>query len=96
MYQKCPVCRSKGILKNGEQCPTCSGERIIHKENGLPPSRQPSPFCTPYVPVYPYYPHYPWWYTTVSGSITTAGGSDTGTTETVDNSYNAIYTSTLN
>jgi len=56
MFQKCPICKSKGVLKNNEQCPTCSGERIIHKENGLPPSKQ---WNAPYIPIYPSYPVYP-------------------------------------
>ena len=56
MYQKCPICKSKGVLKNNEQCPVCLGERIIHKENGLPPSKQ---WNSPYIPIYPSYPS-PW------------------------------------
>ena len=52
MYQKCPTCKSKGLFKK-EICPTCLGERIIHKENGLPPSKYT--IVPTFTPVYPWY-----------------------------------------
>lgn len=61
MYQKCPICKGKGILKKSDPCPTCLGERIIHQDNGLPPSKQFIPYSMPYIPYTPpVYPTYPW------------------------------------
>lgn len=51
MYQKCPICDGSGKIPNCwngyssahseyKTCPTCLGERIISKTNGLPPSSQ--------------------------------------------------------
>jgi len=62
MYQRCPICKGRGILKQ-ESCPTCLGERIINKKSGLPPSKYVIPFTyiptQPYVPFNPYSPCYP-------------------------------------
>lgn len=54
MYHKCPICKGKGVLKKINPCPTCLGERIIHKDNGMSPSKQTvSIFYVPYVPYTP-------------------------------------------
>jgi hypothetical protein len=69
MYQKCPICKGKGLLKK-EPCPTCLGERIIHAEYGTPPSKM---FVIPYFPSYPIYPETfpirPWEITYASDSL---------------------------
>ena len=61
MYQRCPTCKSKGLFKK-EICPTCLGERIVHKKSGLPPSKYIIPFTPiqPYIPYSPCVPSYPW------------------------------------
>lgn len=58
MYQKCPLCKGKGVFKK-ETCPVCLGERIVAKDTGLPPSRYiaPNPWYQPWAPItYPLYP----------------------------------------
>ena len=72
MYQKCPTCKSKGLFKK-ETCPICLGERIIHKESGLPPSKYVTPFTypAPYIPYNPYSPCYP-----LTNPIITTGGTN--------------------
>lgn len=55
-YQKCPLCKAKGTIKK-ETCPACSGEKILCKKTGLPPSKYVFPYIT--YPVYPNYPYYP-------------------------------------
>ena len=52
-FNRCPVCKGKGLFKK-ETCPTCLGERIIHKENGLPPSKQFVSYPT-FAPMYPWF-----------------------------------------
>jgi len=52
-FNRCPVCKGKGLFKK-EICPTCLGERIIHEDNGLPPSKQIISYPT-FTPVYPWY-----------------------------------------
>lgn len=65
-YQKCPLCKGKGLIKN-ESCFVCNGERIINKESGLPPSRNIPISVYPIQPFYPYYPSYPVYPITYSG-----------------------------
>ena len=55
MYQKCPVCRGKGVFKK-ETCPVCLGEHIIHEEYGTPPSKTIVPYLTIQQPSYPWFP----------------------------------------
>lgn len=47
MYQKCPICKGKGVLKQ-DTCPVCLGERIINKKTGLPPSKYVAPIVWPF------------------------------------------------
>lgn len=88
MYQKCPVCKGKGLLKK-ETCPVCLGERIIAKDTGLPPSRYVviNPW---YQPWYPYtYPSYP---ITVPDPIYRTSGSSSTSTTKVDPNTPVTYT----
>lgn len=58
-YQRCPLCKGKGTIKK-EVCPTCTGEKIISRDTGLPPSRIQLWPSYPYYPVYPTYTSYPY------------------------------------
>lgn len=61
MYQKCPLCKGKGVFKK-ETCPVCLGERIVAKDTGLPPSK--------YLPPNPWNQPLPWiTYRTAPGTV---------------------------
>lgn len=89
MYQKCPICKEKGLLKK-KTCSTCLGERILHKRYGVPPSQMKDPYY--YSPGYPTITP-PDYYNTGpicrrTGGVTCGGGiSSTVTNQHVPSTY---------